>query len=138
MITLYTLIVLIIYISIILILEKINFNEKIKRNTFIILSTIYNGFMGYIDTIVVLIIYGYFANMPKGSGYEIPESEIGFNFMIGIITLIIYLMLLIPINIYIQKKGKINLKFYTILNTLATILGIIIFWIFLDKSKQLF
>ena len=104
----------------------------------LVLSVIYNGFIGYIDTYVILLLYGYFANMPKGSGYEVPESEAGFNAILGLVTLTIYLLLLIPINIYMKKKGKINKKTYIIANIIATILGIIIFWVFLDKNKRLF
>lgn len=104
----------------------------------LVLSVIYNGFIGYIDTYVILLLYGYFANMPKGSGYEVPESEAGFNAILGLVTLTIYLLLLIPINIYMKKKGRISKKTYIIANIIATILGIIIFWVFLDKNKILF
>jgi len=116
----------------------INFKEKVKKYFLLTLATIYNFFIGYIDTYVILLLYGYFANMPKGSGYEVPESEAGFNATLGGLVLIIYLLLLIPINIYIMKKGKINNKIYVIVNIIATILGIIIFWLFLNKTKRLF
>lgn len=56
----------------------------------LVLSVIYNGFIGYIDTYVILLLYGYFANMPKGSGYEVPESEAGFNTILGLVTLTIF------------------------------------------------
>ena len=103
-----------------------------------IASVIYNGFMGYIDTIVLLIIYGFFTNRPNGSGYDVPKTEFAFNVFIGIIILIIYLVLLIPINIYMKKKGKIDSKAYTIVSLIATAFGAIIFWIFLDKGQILF
>ena len=56
----------------------------------LVLSVIYNGFIGYIDTYVILLLYGYFANMPKGSGYEVPASEAGFNAILGLVTLTIF------------------------------------------------
>lgn len=138
MLLLYTLKTLIICICIIIVIGILNFKENIKRYILMISSIIYNCFIGYIDTYVILILYGYFANMPKGSGYEVPESEADFNFMLGLITLVIYLILLVPINIYMKKKGKINSKIYKRVTIISTIIGIIIFWIFLDKSKKLF
>ena len=134
MLVLYTLEGLVIYICIVLILGMIKFKEKVKKNILLVLSFIYNGFIGYIDTYVILLLYEYFANMPNGSGYEVPESEAGFNAILGIVTLIIYLLLLIPINIYMKKKGKINKKTYITANIIATLLGFIIFWVFLDKN----
>lgn len=138
MLILYTLIGVSIYIGFVFIFAKMNFKGNVKKYLLLVLSVIYNGFIGYIDTYVILLIYAYFANMPKGSGYEVPESEAGFNAMLGLVILTIYLLLLIPINIYMKKKGKINKKTYVTANIIATILGIIIFWIFLDKTKRLF
>ena len=138
MLILYTLIGIVIYICFVLIFAKLNFKENLKKYMLLVLSVIYNVFIGYIDTYVILLLYGYFANMPKGSGYEVLESEAGFNAILGLVTLTIYLLLLIPINIYMKKKGKINKKTYIIANIIATILGIIIFWVFLDKNKRLF
>jgi glucan phosphoethanolaminetransferase (alkaline phosphatase superfamily) len=138
MLILYTLIGIVIYICFALIFAKLNFKKNLKKYILLVLSVIYNGFIGYIDTYVILLLYGYFANMPKGSGYEVPESEAGFNAILGLVTLTIYLLLLIPINIYMKKKGRISKKTYIIANIIATILGIIIFWVFLDKNKILF
>ena len=138
MLILYTLIGIVIYICFVLIFAKLNFKENLKKYILLVLSVIYNGFIGYIDTYVILLLYGYFVNMPKGSGYGVPKSEAGFNAILGLVTLTIYLLLLIPINIYMKKKGKINKKTYVIANVIATILGIIIFWVFLDKTERLF
>ncbi len=138
MIISYTIIALGIYNLTVFIIGLIKFNENKKRKVLIGLSSIYNALIGYIDTFVFISLYGYFTNRPKGSGYEVPESEAGFNAMFGLITLIIYLGLLIPINIYMKKKSKVNLKVYLIVNSIATVLGIAIFWLFLDKSKKLF
>ncbi len=138
MIISYTIIALGIYNLTVFIIGLIKFNENKKRKVLMVLSSIYNALMGYIDTFVFISLYGYFTNRPKGSGYEVPASEAGFNAMLGLITLIIYLGLLIPINIYMKKKSKVNLKVYAIVNFIATVLGIAIFWLFLDKSKKLF
>ena len=138
MMMLYMLLGLIVFFSIVIIIGIIKFNEKIKRKIFIILSVIYNCFIGYIDTPIILLMYGYFSNQPKGSGYSVPDSEIGFNILLGLITMVIYLILLIPINIFMKKKGKIDFKLYIIVNIIATILGIAVFWIFLGKNTKTF
>lgn len=138
MLMLQVLLGVIIYIAICFLIGHIKFSENAKKYTLGALSIIYNAFWGYADTITALLLYGYFANLPKGSGYEVPESEAGFNAMLGIITFLMYVLLLIPINIYIQKKSKINRKVYVIINILATIVGFSVYWIFLDKSKRLF
>ena len=138
MIILYTIWALLIYNLVVFLIGLIKFSQNKKRNIIMTLSSIYNALMGYIDTFVIISLYGYFTNQPKGSGYEVPESEAEFNAMLGLITLIIYLILLIPINIYMKKKSKVNLKVYIIVNTIATALGIAIFWIFLDKKNNLF
>lgn len=138
MIISYILFGILAYICFVFIIGIINFNDNIKKKLFTIFSIIYNIFLGYIDTYFALILYGYFANMPKGRGYEVPKSEADLNAMIGIITLAIYLILLLPINLYMKKKGKISFKVYGKINIVATLLGIIIFWIFLDKSKKIF
>lgn len=104
----------------------------------LVLSFIYNGFIGYIDTFIIIVLYGYFSNMPNESGYYVTESEVEFNAILGLVTLVIYLLLLIPINIYMKKKCKINKKTYITANIIATLLGLIIFWVFLDKNKRLF
>lgn len=134
----YTIIGLIIYIGMVLVIGNINFKEKVKKYSLLVLSIIYNCFIGYIDTYVFLLLYGFFTNRPNGSGYEVPKSEAGFNAILGIVTVAIYLLLLIPINIYMKKKGKINKKIYVAANIIATTIGIIIFWLFLDKTQRLF
>ena len=134
---LYTLFGIIIYICFVITIGIINFSDNIKNKIMSICSIIFNAFFGYIDTYFIILLYGYFANKPKGNGYEVPSSEAGFNAMLGTITLLVYFVLLLPINFYMKKKGKINTKTYIIINTIATLLGLIIFWVFLDKNTKL-
>lgn len=129
---------ILIYICIAFIIGKINFKEKIKKYTLLVFSIVYNFLMGYFDTIFITIIYLYFANIPKGTGYEVPASDANMNAMFGIITLLIYLLLLLPINFYMKIKGKINIKIYIIVNILSTVLGIIVFCMFSDEAKMIF
>lgn len=138
MLILYSLLGILLYILLVFIIGKVTLSDKIKRNIFEFFSTIYNAFLGYFDTYFVLLLYGYFTNRPKGSGYEVPNSEAGFNIMLGILAILIYLALLIPFNIYMKKKGGISLKKYIFINGIATTIGIIVFWVFLDKSQILF
>ena len=119
---------LIIYILVCVIIGLIKFKEKQKKYIMSTLSVIFNGFMGFMDTIFFLLFYMFFSNMPNGSGYEVPESEAGFNAMIGIFLLVVYLLLLLPINIYMKRKGKISTKIYLLMNIIATIIGLGIYW----------
>lgn len=116
-----------IYISFLIVtltIGFINFNEKIKAKIIVILSIVYNITVGYADVLFFSIIYLFLSNQPKGSSYEVPESDSGFNAMIGIIVLIIYICLLVPLNIFMKKKSNINMKKYIIINGMATSIGI--------------
>lgn len=130
-----------IYISfliVVLIIGFIKFDKKIKKKIMLVLSTIYNIAMGYVDTVFLLVTYAFLSNQPKGSSYEVPESDAGFNMILGIILLTLYIFLLIPLNIFMKKKSNTSMKYYVIINGIATIGGVIIYWIFLDKTKIIF
>ena len=125
---------LIIYILVCVIIGLIKFKEKQKKYIMSTLSVIFNGFMGFMDTIFFLLFYMFFSNMPNGSGYEVPEREAGFNAMIGIFLLVVYLLLLLPINIYMKRKGKISTKVYVLINILATLVGLGVYWIWVGTQ----
>lgn len=137
MLVLYTILGIMISITIIYVVGNLKFNDNIKKKILTFFSIIYNGFFGFIDTIFFILLFEYFTNRPKGNNYEMPSSEAGFNAMIGIITLLICISLLLPINLYMKKKSKISTKIYLIISMISTIIGITIFWIFLDKTQQL-
>lgn len=120
---------LMIYILICVIIGFIKFKEKPKKYIISVLSILFNGFMGFMDTIFFILFYMFFSNHPKGSGYYVPESEEGFNAMIGLFLFVVYLLLLFPINIYMKRKGKVSTKIYLLMNILATIIGLGIYWI---------
>ncbi len=125
---------LIIYILICVIIGFIKFKEKPKKYIMSTLSVIFNGFMGFMDTIFFILFYMFFSNHPKGSAYYVPESEEGFNTMIGIFLLIVYLLILLPINIYMKRKGKISTKVYIIMSVLATLVGLGIYWVWVGTQ----
>ena len=122
-----------IYISfliVVLIIGFVKFDKKIKTKIMLALSTIYNIAIGYIDTIFWWFIYAFLSNQPKGSSYDVPESDAGFNMMLGIILLILYICVLIPINIFMKKKSNTSMKRYVIINGIATAFGVAIYWLF--------
>ena len=119
-----------IYISfliVVLIIGFVKFDRKIKTKIMLALSTIYNIAIGYIDTIFWWLIYAFLSNQPKGSSYDVPESDAGFNMMLGIILL--YICVLIPINIFMKKKSNTSMKRYVIINGIATACGVVMYWI---------
>ena len=121
-----------IYISfliVVLIIGFVKFDKKIKTKIMLALSTIYNIAIGYIDTIFWWFIYAFLSNQPKGSSYDVPESDAGFNMMLGIILLILYICVLIPINIFMKKKSNTSMKRYVIINGIATAFGVVMYWI---------
>ena len=121
-----------IYISfliVVLIIGFVKFDKKIKTKIMLALSTIYNIAIGYIDTIFLWHIYAFLSNQPKGSSYDVPESDAGFNMMLGIILLILYICVLIPINIFMKKKSNTSMKRYVIINGIATAFGVVMYWI---------
>lgn len=130
-----------IYISFLIIVLAIGFlkfDKKMKTRIIVALSTIYNIAIGYIDTLFFGVIYAFLSNQPKGSSYEVPASEAGFNIILGIILLVLYILLLLPINLFMKKKSNISIKLYTLINGIATVLGIFIYWIFcFDKIKKI-
>ena len=122
-----------IYISfliVVLIIGFVKFDKKVKTKIMLALSTIYNIAIGYIDTIFWWLIYAFLSNQPKGSSYDVLESDADFNMMFGIILLVLYICVLIPINIFMKKKANISVKLYVIINGIATALGVAIYWIF--------
>ena len=121
-----------IYISfliVVLIIGFVKFDKKIKTKIMLALSTIYNIAIGYIDTIFWWLIYAFLSNQPKGSSYDVPKSDAGFNMMLGIILLILYICVLIPINIFMKKKSNTSMKRYVIINGIATAFGVVMYWI---------
>ena len=125
---------LMIYILICVIIGFIKFKEKPKKYIMSTLSVIFNGFMGFMDTIFFILFYMFFSNQPKGRGYYVPESEEGLNAMIGLFLFVVYLLLLVPINIYMKRKGKISTKVYIIMSVLATLVGLGIYWVWVGTQ----
>ena len=97
-------------IFIILLVGKFFYNGKIKKVILFILTMIYNGIVGFISPLLyfclVLLLL------------EICSMKIAF-----LIIFFIFAIILIPINIYMIIKGKINIIFYIILNIIIFVLS---------------
>lgn len=98
--------ILIIPILVVIVAGMVKYNEKIKKRVMCILAFLYNFAIGVFDFFFLVAISS--SKIGEGLGY-----------------LIIYLIFLIPINIFMKKKGKINLGIYLTIIITATILGII-------------
>lgn len=106
---------LIIPILVIIVAGMAKYNEKIKKRVMCILAFLYNFAIGVFDCLIAFAISS--CKIGEGLGY-----------------LIIYLIFLIPINIFMKKKGKISLGIYLTIIITATVLGIIFLnAVFLDR-----
>lgn len=93
-----------------------------------IIACVYNTIIGYLDTVYFLLIYAFLNNRPKGTGYLIAESEANLNIFIGVIMIISYLLILVPLNYLFFRKARISKKSYGIICVTTTIVGIRFFW----------
>ena len=96
---------------VILIIGEKEFNIKIKKPVMFILSVIYNcliGFFGF--PIAFFIAFNPYENLNNAIIYY------------GVLC-IMFLILLLPINIFIEKKAKINIILYILVNAIFMVLG---------------
>lgn len=98
--------ILIIPILVIIAAGMVKYNEKIKKRVLCILAFLYNFAIGVFGCLVAFVISS--CKIGEGLGY-----------------LVIYLIFLIPINIFMNKKGKISLEIYLTIIITAIVLGII-------------
>ena len=97
---------------IIMIAGNLKYNKKIKKVIMIILSIIYNGIIGVISP---LLCFGILC-----------ITEV--NYIWIFCSIIIFIILLVPLNIFMKRKGNINKYIYIIANVvvfLITCLGYI-------------
>lgn len=93
---------------VIMIAGNLKYNEKIKKFVMLIISIIYNGIIGIISPL--LFFYLMF----------LTEA----NPVIWILSLIIvFAIILLPLNIFMKRKGKINIFIYVITNIIIFIIG---------------
>lgn len=103
---------LLIPIFIILFAGKLSHNEKIKKIILFIFSLIYNGIVGFIGFLLFFCLIFLFGDI--------------FNMKITLVIIFfVFVIILIPANIYIMKKGKINPILYIVLNIIILVLSLI-------------
>ena len=84
---------------------KLSYNEKIKKVVLFIFSIIYNGIVGFISSMLFVCLTFLIGDI--------------FNMKITLIIIFfIFAIILIPVNIYIMRKGKINPTIYIDLNVI--------------------
>ena len=92
-------------ILIILCAGKLSYNEKIKKVVLFIFSIIYNGIVGFLRSMLFVCLTFLIGDI--------------FNMKITLIIIFfIFAIILIPVNIYIMRKGKINPIIYIALNVI--------------------
>lgn len=88
---------------IIMIAGNLKYNKKIKKVIMIILSIIYNGIIGVISP---LLCFGILC-----------ITEV--NYIWIFCSIIVFIILLVPLNIFMKRKGNINEYIYIIANVVA-------------------
>lgn len=99
-------------VLIILCAGKLSYNEKIKKVVLFIFSIIYNGIVGFISSMLFVCLTFLIGDI--------------FNMKITLIIIFfIFAVILIPLNIYIMRKGKINPIIYIALNVIIFVASFI-------------
>lgn len=101
-------ITLIIPILVIIVAGMVKYNEKIKKRIMYILAFLYNFAIGVFNLLIAFA----FSSM---------------RFCEGLGYFIIYLIFLIPINIFMKKKGKIKIGIYLTIIIIAMLIGNMVF-----------
>ncbi len=108
-------IVITILILAIFIIGKLKQNEKIRMKILLLLIFLYNCLVGKASFLAFYIII---------------FSTLFFNsFMLSTIIIGLYfLLLLVPINIYVKRKIAISWKKYVLINMISFLIGACILW----------
>ena len=97
---------------IILFAGKLSYNEKIKKIILFIFSIIYNGIVGFISCMLFFCLTFLFYSF--------------FNMLITLaIILGVFVIALVPVNIYMMRKGKINPILYIVFNMIIFISSLV-------------
>lgn len=103
---------LLILVFIVLFSEKLSHNEKFKKIMLFVFSLIYNAIVGFISFLLLVCLTFLFGSI--------------FNMKIILaIAICVFTIILIPINIYMMRKGKINPVLYIVLNIMIFVLSLI-------------
>lgn len=97
------------------IVGELHLNIKLKKILLLIISFLYNTLLGLAMWFSIFVIASLtvFLNL-----YAVSMIIIGISF----------LMFLIPINMYVKRKVKINIVVYIILNVIGFLIGFCLLW----------
>lgn len=99
-------------IFIILFTGNLSYNEKIKKIILFIFSLIYNGIVGFLSFLLLVCL-----TFLVG---DISNMKITFA-----LISCVFAVILIPVNIYMMRKGKINPVLYIVSNIIIFVLNFI-------------
>ena len=103
---------------------KLSYNEKIKKIILFIFSLIYNGIVGFFSFLLLVCLTFLFD--------DISNMKITFA-----IILCVFAVILIPVNIYMMRKGKINPVLYIVSNIIIFVLSFIAYVILIRGTIDL-
>ena len=83
-------------------------DENLKRTLFLISALVYNFVIGFFSFLTFL---------------GVSWSMMNYKNYIEIAVILIFIILLVPLNIFLKKKSKINIILYIIVYVLSYILG---------------
>ena len=115
----FVLLPIVIPIIILLILRRLYNNKIIKNNALSILGIMYNGIVAFISPLLLLCLL-------------FLLSYFGSSKIVFMIIAFIFAIMIVPLNIFIIKKGKMNTILYIIINV---ILFAVIFMFALNKMR---
>ena len=117
--------ILMIVLAIVATILIVAIKKDFKRNIMILLSLIYDFIIGFFSWIIYFIIMIFLLKIFK----DIINIYLCY-ILSGIIFVIFFLILLVPISIKIKKKTEINTIKYIVISILIIILGMITFFVF--------
>ena len=115
----FVLLPIVIPIIILLIIRRLYNNKIIKNNALSILGIMYNGIVAFISPLLLLCLL-------------FLLSYFGSSKIVFMIIAFIFAIMIVPLNIFIIKKGKMNTILYIIINV---ILFAVIFMFALNKMR---
>lgn len=115
----YVLLPIVIPIIILLIIRRLYNNKIIKNNALSILGIMYNGIVAFISPLLLLCLL-------------FLLSYFGSSKIVFMVIAFILAIMIVPLNIFIIKKGKMNTILYIIINV---ILFAVIFMFALNKMR---
>lgn len=83
-------------------------DEKLKRTLFLISALLYNFIIGFFSFLIFL---------------GVSWSMMKYKNFIELAIILIFIILLVPLNIYLKKKSKMSIILYILICVLSYILG---------------